>query len=914
MPSSNEDSSELLSRKCDDALVPPTEAGGKNNVERTSKRDNSPKNVTDVAGHSFQAGQECTGRHVKVNESELINIRPPPSEYSSRTNRPVSIVDESSLDTSSMISRVRARAAAKPKRYRQSTETELPTATATLNLPKPKKRASTESQQKKSTTKVVKPLIKRGGVSSTRKADRGAWTEKEQTLFEDGCLLHGWGNWKSIELMIPTRDRKQVKSHAQKFQKHHGEKKKELDLEHRRLVKVEEKVAEKIARGGTKKRKALDTAASPDGAVSSSKKRCKQDKQAVAMEPPVPKAASKRVSPTKESKPPTQNATHKRVPPIEDVKSPCHKTVSKPASPTQELKVSVRRAESKLAPPTTNVKPPVEKTLPKCVQPTEEVQSHTEKTDTPNPPVPENTHETESLRTEEKLDDQRKRARAITPKCGLPPRTKKGRRVFHDSDTPGAGSWTSVEHLQFEKGCLLHGWGNWKAIESCVPTRTTIQIKSHAQKIRKHRPADKERLEREHKLYADLADNEDLARGRSKSKKKSAAKRLPPLKNRRAKAHLRGQELARKGEWSLTEKKQFEDGCIFHGWGNWDDVASHVHTKNVSQVCAHAETYHLEDEERLKREHTLNYPEVDGEASEEETLMDTDNIKVHHILLGMGGKKTEINKPTPPPKVSTQRTTVDDYGAAEAIMALNFANWDNRRDKKKKEEYSFGLDDPQTAPSAEAVSESSQDDDMSADAHESEDDVEVRSKKITFETKHCQNSVNCCDLKNLSTAIPEANDAAAKTSEDVDVRVDSQEDKAIPTPKNTVNFELTIGGGLNRQDSKSFTETTASVGKEDLSLSSVEDFRDEFPEDKGDAVDPINGENKSQPPPHWLATDTWDECLGNIHRWNKELTKSEKNLEYLSYNHLSGKEKERLRLKLVILMNNQPIGLHPSAP
>ncbi len=24
----------------------------------------------------------------------------------------------------------------------------------------------------------------------------------------------------------------------------------------------------------------------------------------------------------------------------------------------------------------------------------------------------------------------------------------------------------------------------------------------------------------------------------------------------------------------------------------------------------------------------------------------------------------------------------------------------------------------------------------------------------------------------------------------------------------------------------------------------------------------------SQPPPHWLATDTWDMCLFNVHCWN----------------------------------------------
>ncbi len=45
----------------------------------------------------------------------------------------------------------------------------------------------------------------------------GQWTEEEQMLFNVGVIAYGWGNWKEISEIIPTRTNTQVKSHAQKF-------------------------------------------------------------------------------------------------------------------------------------------------------------------------------------------------------------------------------------------------------------------------------------------------------------------------------------------------------------------------------------------------------------------------------------------------------------------------------------------------------------------------------------------------------------------------------------------------------------------------------------------------------------------------------------------------------------------------
>eukprot|EP00580_Thalassiosira_gravida_P013840 CAMPEP_0201680138 /NCGR_PEP_ID=MMETSP0494-20130426/50147_1 /ASSEMBLY_ACC=CAM_ASM_000839 /TAXON_ID=420259 /ORGANISM="Thalassiosira gravida, Strain GMp14c1" /LENGTH=478 /DNA_ID=CAMNT_0048163817 /DNA_START=36 /DNA_END=1472 /DNA_ORIENTATION=- len=63
----------------------------------------------------------------------------------------------------------------------------------------------------------------------------------------------------------------------------------------------------------------------------------------------------------------------------------------------------------------------------------------------------------------------------------------------------GTGPWTAIENHQFERGCALHGWGNWKQINMVIPTRTRVQVKSRAQKVRTYRPALKRRLVEEFK-------------------------------------------------------------------------------------------------------------------------------------------------------------------------------------------------------------------------------------------------------------------------------------------------------------------------------------------------------------------------------------------------------------------------------
>ena len=62
-----------------------------------------------------------------------------------------------------------------------------------------------------------------------------------------------------------------------------------------------------------------------------------------------------------------------------------------------------------------------------------------------------------------------------------------------------------------------------------------------------------------------------------------------------------------KDSWSDVELKQFEEGCICEGIGNWAKVASHIPTKTKRQVYYHACLllfgFHQNDLDRLRREH-----------------------------------------------------------------------------------------------------------------------------------------------------------------------------------------------------------------------------------------------------------------------------------------------------------------------
>ena len=70
-------------------------------------------------------------------------------------------------------------------------------------------------------------------ISEEDNCNQGTWFPDEKTLFEQGVILHGWANWRSIQTnFVTTRKISQIKSHAQKLKTNHPEKVEQLKKEH----------------------------------------------------------------------------------------------------------------------------------------------------------------------------------------------------------------------------------------------------------------------------------------------------------------------------------------------------------------------------------------------------------------------------------------------------------------------------------------------------------------------------------------------------------------------------------------------------------------------------------------------------------------------------------------------------------
>mmetsp|Transcript_34842 Transcript_34842/g.74271 ORF Transcript_34842/g.74271 Transcript_34842/m.74271 type:complete len:172 (+) Transcript_34842:140-655(+) len=68
------------------------------------------------------------------------------------------------------------------------------------------------------------------------------------------------------------------------------------------------------------------------------------------------------------------------------------------------------------------------------------------------------------------------------------PRGCKAKRRNKPSVKPGgvkSGRWTDSERRMFLKGLKKFGRGKWKEIATLIPTRSTVQVKTHAQMVMK---------------------------------------------------------------------------------------------------------------------------------------------------------------------------------------------------------------------------------------------------------------------------------------------------------------------------------------------------------------------------------------------------------------------------------------------
>lgn len=65
----------------------------------------------------------------------------------------------------------------------------------------------------------------------------------------------------------------------------------------------------------------------------------------------------------------------------------------------------------------------------------------------------------------------------------LPPNSNRKKKKLYLDPKYKHGRWTDKEHSDFIRGIFKLGKNNWKKLEEEIPTRTSTQIRSHAQKF-----------------------------------------------------------------------------------------------------------------------------------------------------------------------------------------------------------------------------------------------------------------------------------------------------------------------------------------------------------------------------------------------------------------------------------------------
>ena len=71
------------------------------------------------------------------------------------------------------------------------------------------------------------------------------------------------------------------------------------------------------------------------------------------------------------------------------------------------------------------------------------------------------------------------------------------------------GRWVQWEQERFLQGLQIHGRGKWKQISRMIPTRSTIQVKTHAQIVMKKKAAGKNIFDLLHKKSSPLFEVEE---------------------------------------------------------------------------------------------------------------------------------------------------------------------------------------------------------------------------------------------------------------------------------------------------------------------------------------------------------------------------------------------------------------------
>jgi len=290
-----------------------------------------------------------------------------------------------------------------------------------------------------------------GANDSTENKSMGTWSETECQTFEAGCIIFGWGKWASITTLISTRDKAQIKSHAQKFMIHRNDEYKELIAYHNGDDLSDNSSTKSNVSSGNDSATSSNAGSSPSWTVEEQE----QFKMGVIINGWGSwKEIAKNV--------PTKNIAQIRSRAL-NIKR--HK---------QDEETKLKAEHAKLV--------------------------------SRNPQLYGSDYV--SRVTGEATADNDEPAVAVKPKSQKIPKSPKSPKSSSSSQSSvrstnnesgyAEGLWTPDEHNKFEQAVITYGWGDWVNVTAQIPTRDKNQVKSHAQKFDLHHPGGKDRLVGEH--------------------------------------------------------------------------------------------------------------------------------------------------------------------------------------------------------------------------------------------------------------------------------------------------------------------------------------------------------------------------------------------------------------------------------
>lgn len=294
-----------------------------------------------------------------------------------------------------------------------------------------------------------------GNTNSTENKSTGNWNDTERQKFVAGCIIFGWGKWSALATLVSTRDKHQIKSHAQKFQLHRPKEYQELMAYHNG-DELSDNCSTKSNVSGND-----SVTSSNAGGTLWTEDEQEQFKMGVIINGWG-----------------SWNEIAKNVP---------TKTTTQVRSRALNIQRYRQDEEARL-------------------------KAEHAKLVARNPQLfsTDYVRQVTGAATAEKSTDvagcSEKKHHEVVTCFPLPAKTKSPKSTTSNQDSVkspksdgyAGGTWTKAEHNQFEQAVIQYGWGDWVSITQKIPTRDKKQVKSHAQKFDIHHPGGRDRLQKEH--------------------------------------------------------------------------------------------------------------------------------------------------------------------------------------------------------------------------------------------------------------------------------------------------------------------------------------------------------------------------------------------------------------------------------